>query len=85
MWYRTIGDGLLALELFAGRGERVRRVQGSPARTDEETGPSWAEVPLAVKLTPLGALSFTSRAAVAVSAEARRAQLDGRARPAAVW
>jgi hypothetical protein len=38
-----------------------------PARgsvlTDEVTGPSCAEVPLAVKLTPLGALSLTSRAA----------------------
>lgn len=31
--------------------------------TEEVTGPSWAEVPLAVKLTPLGALSLTSRAA----------------------
>jgi hypothetical protein len=33
-----------------------------PSR-EEVTGPLCAEVPLAVKLTPLGALSLTSRAA----------------------
>jgi hypothetical protein len=44
-------------------------------RTDEVTGPSWADVPLAVKLTPLGALSLTSRAAVGALAMAGAGQL----------
>jgi hypothetical protein len=43
--------------------------------TEEETGPSWADTPLAVKLTPLGALSLTSRAAGAMSANALEGQL----------
>jgi hypothetical protein len=43
--------------------------------TDEVTGPSWAEMPLAVKLTPLGALSLTSRAAVGALAIAGAGQL----------
>lgn len=44
--------------------------------TEEVTGPSWAEVPLAVKLTPLGALSLTSRAAAAGSVGVRQSQLE---------
>lgn len=43
--------------------------------TEEVTGPSCADVPLAVKLTPLGAFSLTSRAAAGVSVVARTAQL----------
>jgi hypothetical protein len=35
-----------------------------PSR-DDETGPSCEDVPFAVKLTPLGALSLTSSAAAA--------------------
>lgn len=43
--------------------------------TEEDTGPSCAEVPLAVKLTPLGALSLTSRAARDGSVVVRQGQL----------
>jgi hypothetical protein len=39
------------------------------------TGPLCGEVPLAVKFTPLGALSLTSSAAAGVSVVARGAQL----------
>jgi hypothetical protein len=43
--------------------------------TEEVTGPSCAEVPFAVKLTPLGALSLTSRTAANELACAFAAQL----------
>ena len=43
--------------------------------TDEETGPSCDDVPFAVKLTPLGAFSLTSRAAAHASVELRETQL----------
>jgi hypothetical protein len=46
--------------------------------TDEVTGPSWADVPFAVKLTPLGALSLTSRAAVGALALGGAGQLKSR-------
>jgi hypothetical protein len=38
------------------------------------TGPLCGEVPLAVKFTPLGALSLTSRAAAGMSVVARNVQ-----------
>lgn len=74
---RTVGKRLLALELFEllaiGYFSACNRIL-----TEEVTGPSWAEVPLAVKLTPLGALSLTSRAAVGASADGIGGQLASR-------
>lgn len=46
--------------------------------TEDATGPEWGETPLAVKLTPLGALSLTSRAARKTSARATAAQFEFR-------
>ena len=69
---RTVGKRLLALELRGVSG--CARCGQAARRTDDVTGPSCAEMPLAVKLTPLGARSLTSRAAVGALAGAGAGQ-----------
>ena len=52
----------------------IASLQTVRALTEEETGPSCGDVPFAVKLTPLGAFSLTSRAAAQKSAAALQIQ-----------
>ena len=59
----TVAETLLALELLRKKLASSIDEVTDTRLTDDETGPSCAEVPFAVKLTPLGVFSLTSRAA----------------------